>query len=245
MGAVFLCEVVDGKLTEKELEKWFVDRVDECRDEYGSNAYNGTFSTLRGLRITQNVFNTQQEAYDYLDKNTEKWGSAVAVKFKDTRARFVKQPTFNGKAPNENGKLDYTAGLATHYVRWCGHFELRCLHAAVSGGTLVPADQLTDAQKTSLIKTYQDFREQERQYEARQLTLREIINKIQQPTGELTPEDYKQLKASLKARPKALARVEKAASKLKALDDKLAAKLFKTTTDDLGLQWLVGGVCAE
>jgi hypothetical protein len=101
MGAHFHTEVFDGKLTPKQLEKAYNDRVENLRDEYGSNAYNGTFSTLHGIKVDARVFETQREADDYLDGVCEKWGNAVAVKYKDRREEKTKEPTFEGK-PSKN-----------------------------------------------------------------------------------------------------------------------------------------------
>lgn len=244
MGAVLHCEVVDGKLSEPELRKWFANYVDECLDQYGHDAYNGTFSTLRGITVEHRVFENHDAARSYLDQKAEKWGDAVAVKYKDVRQEHVKEPTFN--------KQTHTAGWAGPYHRsisFAGCFTLRSVaFNRPTGGyenSPVPADELSAAQKEKIVATYQQFREHEKTLEQAMKTIHEVVRKIEAGKEEPVTEDYKRLKAAIKIRTKATKAAQSAAVKLKTLDDKLSEKLYQTADKDHGLKWLVLGVCAE
>lgn len=83
MGACNISMKIKGDKTSAEVRKAFNERQESDREEYGTDSYNGTFSTVHGLKITSLLFDTPQEAYDYLDTKIEKYEPAVAVRFKD------------------------------------------------------------------------------------------------------------------------------------------------------------------
>jgi len=61
------------------LTKWYRDAVDEATREYGTDAYNGTISTTRGIRVLSTVFKTETEAYNFFEETCQKWGPVLAV----------------------------------------------------------------------------------------------------------------------------------------------------------------------
>jgi hypothetical protein len=65
--------------TSTELKQWYQAAVEDARREYGSDAYNGTISTTRGIRVLSNVFTDEGEAAEFVMDTTEKWGPVVAV----------------------------------------------------------------------------------------------------------------------------------------------------------------------
>lgn len=241
MGAVLHCEVVDGKLNESELRKWFANYVDECRYQYGNDAYNGTFSTLSGITIEHRVFENHDAARSYLDQKAQKWGDAIAVKYKDVRQEDVKKPTFGGKPGNGAWNEPQSRDI-------CG-FLTRSI--AFNMGTTayadnpVPADELSASQKEKIVNTYSQYREHEKTLQQATKTIREVMQKIEAGKEEPVTEDYKRLKAAIKIRTKATKAAQSAAVKLKTLDDKLSEKLYKTEDKDHGLKWLVLGICPE
>lgn len=80
-------------MPESELRKAFREAQDDATREHGTDPYNGTISTLRGLSIdTSRVFDTEEDAERYVLDRTEKWGNGLAVRVRDrvkpTKAAF-------------------------------------------------------------------------------------------------------------------------------------------------------------
>lgn len=80
MGADFDDLTLDGKLTVSEVRKRFKDYQDECSHESG-NSYSGRLNMCPDLTIENKEFNSQSEAYDYLNETCKKWENAIAVKY--------------------------------------------------------------------------------------------------------------------------------------------------------------------
>jgi hypothetical protein len=243
MGACFHTEVFDGKLTPKELEKAYNDRVESLRDEYGSNAYNGTFSTLHGIKVDARVFETQREADDYLDGVCEKWGSAIAVKYKDRREEKTKEPTFAGKLSKE-----YNCSVIITDASDCS-YGLRCAINAITAPDykrrLLIADQLTQTQKKQFLKVYNTWREKHQAAAVASQNFQGALSLVGGTKEPITTEMLKPLKVFGNQRHKLRAAADVAAMRLRTVDAKLSEKLYATKTVDHGEQWLVGGVCAE
>ena len=243
MGACFHTEVFDGKLTPKELEKAYNDRVESLRDEYGSNAYNGTFSTLHGITVGNRVFETQREADDYLDGVCEKWGNAVAVKYKDRREEKTKEPTFEGKPGKE-----YNCAVIITDASDCS-YGLRCAISVLAAPDykrkLLIADQLTPTQRARFAKVYDTWHAKHTTAKLIDQQFRETLSMIGSTKERITNEMLKSLKVCGFQRHGLRAAADIAAQKLRTLDEKLAKKLYATKIVDHGEQWLVGGVCAE
>jgi hypothetical protein len=243
MGACFHTEVFDGKLTPKELEKAYNSRVEDLRSEYGSNAYNGTFSTLHGIHVETRVFETQREADDYLDGVCEKWGSAIAVKYKDRRAEKTKEPTFEGKPMKEHTASFIFADSSAF------SYSLRCAISATAPPDfkrrLLVADQLTPAQKNQFVEAYETWRAKQDAAREAESTFRNALSLISTTKETITAEMLKPLKVFGNQRHKLRKAADAEAAWLKAVDTKFAEKLYATKTVDHGEQWLVGGMCAE
>jgi hypothetical protein len=243
MGACFHTEVFDGKLTPKELEKAYNARVESLRDEYGSNAYNGTFSTLHGITVGNRVFETQREADDYLDGVCEKWGNAVAVKYKDRREEKTKEPTFQGKPSKE-----YNCAVIITDASDCT-YGLRCAISVLAAPDytrrMLIADQLTPAQRARFAKVYDTWRAKHDAARTAENTFRDSLAVIGATKETITTEMLKPLKVFGNQRHKLRAAADVAALRLRTVDAKLAEKLYATKIVDHGEQWLVGGVCAE
>jgi len=242
MGACFHTEVFDGRFTQKELEQRYKNRVDELTDEYGSNAYNGTFSTLRGLHVETRVFETQRSAEDYLDTVCEKWGNAIAVKYKDRREEKTKEPTFEGKLSK-----DHNCSFIITDASDCS-YGLRCAISVMQTPgvrRLLTADQLTPAQRIQFDKIYAAWREKHEAAATAEKKFREALNTVGTAKEPITTEMLKPLKVFGNQRHKLRAAADVAALRLRTVDAKFAEKLYATKTVDHGEQWLVGGVCAE
>ena len=78
MGSSFDSRTFEDKGRE-QLRRDFGKLQRELRIETGTS-YSGNLGMCSGLSIHDNEFVTKREAEDYLIKNTEKWGMAIAVK---------------------------------------------------------------------------------------------------------------------------------------------------------------------
>jgi hypothetical protein len=243
MGACFVTEVFDGRFTQKELAQRYKNRVDELTDEYGSNAYNGTFSTLRGLHIEPRVFETQREAEDYLDGVCEKWADAIAVKFKDRREEKTKEPTFNGKLRKDHNCFGIVIDASD-----CS-YSLRCAISVMTKPDykrqLLTADQLTPSQRVQFIKTYDKWLVKHQAAADAEQNFQRALSLVSGTKEPITAEILRPLKIFGNQRHKLRKAADAEAAWLKAVDTKFAEKLYATKTVDHGEQWLVGGVCAE
>lgn len=83
MGASLITRRIDST-NSKEVEKQYLEMWNEDRDYYGSNPYSGSFATLdKSIDFKYQTFPSEREAENYIDKNSDKWGSAVAVIVKE------------------------------------------------------------------------------------------------------------------------------------------------------------------
>ncbi len=60
---------------------------DEDRYENG-HSYSGGIGMLRGVENSKKVFDTQKEAFEYINNNAEKWEPALAVQFKSPKGEL-------------------------------------------------------------------------------------------------------------------------------------------------------------
>lgn len=249
MGAVLYCEPFDGKLTREEIREAYKNRRHEMEIEYGTDAYNGTWSTLDGsIEFLDQVCKSHNEAEELIDTHANKWGAALAVKFRNTETKTVKAPTFDSKPhdSHENRRIFIAVPTLTpqQYITRAivQHTDLR-----MSGPrhSFVPADSLSDAVKNKLIAAAQHYDDVDKNDAQIQYQLVEITNRMSNPREAVTSADFVALRRLRKAREKSFAARQKAAIKLYELDNKYAEKLYKTETQDNGEMWLVGGLCAE
>lgn len=80
MGANFNTLTFEGTLPTDEMKGLFDNAVADSQYQHG-HSYSGEIGMVTGLTITSKVFDTEDEAYQYLLKTAEKWGPAVAVKY--------------------------------------------------------------------------------------------------------------------------------------------------------------------
>jgi len=82
--------------TEKELKAMFLKRQAEDKKYYGENPYSGGWNNFKGIDIRSNklfdkVFDTEEEAFEYIYNNTEKWGNLMAVMLNPNSPDIVKK----------------------------------------------------------------------------------------------------------------------------------------------------------
>lgn len=239
MGACFNSESFDGTLNDAGLTRAYNARVRDLTEEFGTDAYNGTFSTLRGLTVSDKLFDSYQEAETYVADNTAKWENALAVKYKDTNKETTKAPTFNNVKREECTLValdDYTLlAVVKHGETVNGKYETRAL----------VADQLPASKRTKLIALYNDYVQKARVYNEIKAAFLQLVAQVSDVL--FTPEKtvFAELKKLHGHRARAYKAMRKAAEKLKTADIKCSAGLYATKLVDKGTKWLVGGWCAE
>jgi len=238
MGACFVTCAFDGKLTKKELTEHYFATVDELRNAYGDNAYNGTFSTLSGFEVTDYVFTTKAAAGEYLADICTKGESAIAVKYTDTRKEYTKEPTFNGKKLKQwDGGAYFRVVDATDWS-----YTMRCLVSTVAPAV---ADQLTPEQKKTLATAYDTWRVKKKTADRVAENFDATLSGIARTKELITPETLEPLLRFGNQRHELRLDADAAAMTLRALDEQFTAELYTEQTIDLGSMWLVGGLCRE
>lgn len=81
MGACLNTMQVDGKASKEEVNTKFSARCEQDGWESG-HSYSGSFSQFAGLKFTDQVFDTADDAEKYVSDHGEKWGAAIAVRHK-------------------------------------------------------------------------------------------------------------------------------------------------------------------
>lgn len=248
MGSHFHTARFDGKLTKSELIKQYNALVDEERYEHGSGAYSGTFATLHGgLSILEKIFNSEQEASEHVEKNTDKWGTALAVQHKDVWEVITKSPTFNGKKFNTSG-MSVACLDPNDLFRSFGMKSSKCIATEFTlggGSKLVLADQLSEGQKVKLKAVLEPCAEENRKFKKLNEELRILVSKAGDISSDFTTEDVKSLKSVRKELLKTKANRDKLLAKLEALDERFGEKLYKKEMEDRGIKWFVGGWVSE
>ncbi len=81
MGAEFDELDLDGNLTTSQVGAKFKAYQNECSHESG-NSYSGRLNMCHGLKFaTHKVFESRNEAYEYLNDTCQKWDDAIAVQY--------------------------------------------------------------------------------------------------------------------------------------------------------------------
>lgn len=81
MGACYNDMTLDGKLTKEQVKAKFDDRCRQDGHDCG-HSYSGSFSQFNGLTFTGKVFETLDEAHDWVQDQDTKWGPALCVRHK-------------------------------------------------------------------------------------------------------------------------------------------------------------------
>jgi hypothetical protein len=246
MGSHFHTAHFDGKLTKSELIKQYNAFVDEERYEHGSGAYSGTFATLNGLSILEKVFDSEKEASEHVENNTDKWGTALAVQHKDVWEVITTSPTFNGKKFNSSG-MSVVSLDPNDLFRSFGMKSSKCIaREFIQGGSkFVLADQLSEDRKTKLRAILEPCAEENRKFKKLNEELRTLVSKAGDISSDFTTEDVKRLKTVRKEILKTKANRDKLLAKLEALDERFGEKLYKKEMEDRGIKWFVGGWVSE
>jgi len=231
MGACFNSVQFDGNLTEDQLRKQFSSFKNDQEYEHGHDAYNGTLATTTGLKVCNTIFQNEREADDYIEKNTNKWENALAARFKVVKVIIKKEPTFKGKKHSESNSAIF------------GHDTL-CVRQ-ISYGDPVLADQLSEPQTERVKKLLNAYSDASKSENSLKKAYHSLIHKLNDLDSEFSSEDFKSLKKIRVEFKKALALSKKCLEKFLEIDGKIGARLYKKENKEDGIQWLIGGWCAE
>lgn len=230
MGSHNTSHTFDGALTPTQLREAFLELQEQLVIEYGTDPYNGTFSTCDGLLIDESkVFDSEREADEYALQHAEKWGPAVAVRARQvetttTQFLFDGKPSYNFGGP-VGSYFASAHGMATKFQA---------------------ADQLTAAEKTTAVKLYEAHRATEQAYKAACHNLQAHVSPIMQDYATPVPSGWT---TALKALRKQCVKAEKAktaaSDKWHDFSDRMKAKYITTTTKELGQVWWVAGWAAS
>jgi hypothetical protein len=236
MGSGYRSEEFDGNLTREQLSRRFAEFQSQQEYEYGHGSYNGTLSTTGGLKVEDRVFDSRDEADRHIADNTQKWGAALAVKFKVTKVAFKKEPTYNGKkrANTDSVLLGFKSTAIRTY--WCDS-QKKCVTVA--------ADQCSATQKARLLKLQDECESARVTASKLRKEFRELVRKFEDIEWEPTAEDYRRFKSVRPELRKAEAKAKKAKERFVELDRKLGERLFGKHRATVGIKWVVGGWCAE
>lgn len=246
MGSNFHSAEFDGKLTRSELVKQYNLLVEEERYEYGSGAYSGTFATLHGLEVLEKTFDSEREACDHVEKNTNKWGSALAVRYRDLREVVKVSPTFNGKNFSHNSVSTVSLDGNDLFRSFGGDKSAKCIaYEFEQDRRLVLADQLSEEQRNKIKAILEPCAEENRKFMKLSDELRSLLHKAGDISADFTAEDLKGLKVVRKELLKTRAKRDRLLAKLAVLDERFGSKLYKKEVEDRGTKWFVGGWCSS
>lgn len=249
MGSCFNEQVWDGTLTDTQVAEEYRKYVEQCQIDYGTDAYNGTFSTLPRIQIDKKVFDNHEAARVHVMNNARKWENALAVKFKDVRKENTKEPTFDGKTWKEKTRYTVVLGGNTELDQPRDVHTCRAVMTDFNRDTreksVLVADQLTGAQKAKLVKLYNEWAARHAAHTAVAAELVALCERIKLVRETVAATDFARLKKLYAQQKKTWVALGKASAKLRDADLKLSARLYKTEEVDHGLKWFVGGWCAE
>lgn len=87
MGAQF-DSVRFAASNETVLKENFANHIEQLRYDQGNESYSGHMGMAQGLRILDKTFKNSDDAFSWLEENTQKWGPALAVKCGDFSKLF-------------------------------------------------------------------------------------------------------------------------------------------------------------
>jgi len=231
MGACDQYFTLDGGLTEAQVRQEWDTKHGEDRIEYGSDPYSGSFATCDQFSVFNKSFESHSEALDWCYENVEK-RTAAAIKYRKKDQESTAKPTFEG---NDAG-----------YNSWGGHSSYNLEGYPQK---FIPADQLTDNQKESFTKLWNQYQEKVENKKKTESVFNKFVDQLkvtspQSPHGgEFT--SYQELKSSRKAYQRAYNSYEKMKEKFEETNEKYKKKLYKTKEKDYGYVWLIYALCAE
>ena len=233
MGATFLEETLDGKLTADQVRKQF-DQMSSDAAHRSGNEYSGDWNMCSGISVRpEKVFPSYKEAVEWLDQNCQKWENAIAVRYKHSKTTVVKEPTYNGKKASEHGFQgefgeDFRIAVKSFYPNMTA---------------IVMADQLTEAQKTKGRALINAYLETKKAHVDSVDALRSLTNLVNDLSVDF--KDYARLRLARSKATLARRAYVTAMERLKDYNAERSPKLYEKKTDSDGERWAIGGIAAE
>jgi len=243
MGAQFEYEIINkSKATREELQKEWDTIVSRCRYESGHGSYSGTLKECSGMQIVNLHFPNFNEAYEWLEGNTQKWEAAKLVSYDDVEKKVTRQITFNGEAAGKSSSQNWKA------CRFQRLHDLRCVVRNWSESSkIVYADQLTDQKKKMLERELEKYELLNADYEKNKISFRALHANSWKFFDADLPfglEDWKEMKRLRALLAKTKPKIDKAHAALAERDRKYADSIIKTKTVNNGKKFVVGGWCS-
>ena len=110
MGACFNSMVVEGNATKDQVSGAFDARCHQDGYDRG-HSYSGSFSEFKGLVFQDTIFATYDEAKEYLLEYGQKWGPAIAVRY-----RHIEPSAMILKHDRARSKLQQKIWIAEAFV---------------------------------------------------------------------------------------------------------------------------------
>lgn len=227
MGATNIDMTLPGHLTREQVLQKFKAQQESDRIEYGTDAYNGSFSTIESLRFGadlrnvegfKNPFASVSEATDFCLQHAQKWEFAVAVQSYTGQKTRQAKPTFGGIPAG-------TVGLITFDGKVC--------------------DQLNKADATRLLTLWSKFKMLAAEQDAAQNIINNAVHQMQRFNDfELTGQTLKDLRTALKTRAKLAPKVAAARQAYAEREDTLQNRYFPVTDEHGALVWVIAGWAA-
>ncbi len=235
MGAEFDYEIIDKKeATREELQKEWTTIVNNCLHESGHDSYSGTLKECSGMQVVNLHFPNFNEAYEWLEGNTQKWEAAKLVSYDDVETKVTQQITFNGEAAGRFRRLHDLRCVIRKWKNSNNHVD-------------VYADQLTDQKKKMMKREFEKYDELAEGYDKDKRLFQALLNQcglFYHPDEPFGTEDWKELKRLRAVLAKTKPKIDKAHAALAERDRKYADSIIKTKTVNNGKKFVVGGWCS-
>ncbi len=241
MGACFNTKQFPAILSIPGLKKAYASLVEDLNVQYGSDPYNGTFTTCGDGQLDVRddlTFENWREADKWLSDNHCKWGRALAVRYKKTESITVKEPTFNGNPASQMSFASNKSYAVHYYGKSADGVKFN-----KDNPNIITADQLTEKQAIVLRAAVAKLLDCERELDLHTQALHKIGVEIYEE-GDLSF-TLQDIKKHRKARERLKKKLGPLGEKLRAIDERYSKKLYKIKEGPKEVLWLVGGWCAE
>lgn len=229
MGATNISMYLPGTLTKEQVKAAFQKRKDEDRVEYGTDSYNGSFSTIDSVRIEDRVFDTVREAEDYCLNNAEKWSYAVAVK---TRSKTTTRK-----------RMLFTK--AEKDVHWRSLLIGEVWVSVEGSYKLGVADEVPARDQKRLLTLWHKRMALAKAYEVAERDVSDLMRQAAQSTFDVTTAWVSSLRKAVKARRQAAVKRDAVVLTFTAMEKQLANEHYPEQVVDGEMQWIIAGWAAE
>ena len=116
-GATDVYMSLPSSVKSSDVKKLVMDHVEDAKHEHGHGGYSGSWAEVGSVKVTDLVFDSKQEAQDYLDKTIQKYEAAIAVRYKKKAFASKDHET------KYKGELEAKIGKDASIKKLTGQFE--------------------------------------------------------------------------------------------------------------------------